>query len=166
MQHRFGDLEKDLELLYDMFEGFFQAATVKFGPEAPSVCPHKSLRHIPACISAATCLLQSAVPTHIPMAYYASIMETFSRFDEVTWPTITQKLAEEDSRFRNGPEALPQSCCDQFTEVGIQNAAHVINVSGSLLQFSDGNILDASSKTLALSVAIRHATHRSHHHLG
>ncbi|CAK9029011.1 unnamed protein product [Durusdinium trenchii] len=155
MAHRFGDPKKDIELLYEMFEGFFRALNTSLDTDGPLVCPHRSYAHISACISMAACVLQSAVPTHIDMEYFSSIMELEMRFQDISWPIIRQGLMEEALDFSVPDELLSKYRCDEFVEVGAYEPAN----NESFLQLDN---LEGKAKTLALSSAMLHATRVSH----
>ena len=73
--HSFGDLLADLELLYDKVDGFYTILHQHMGTDGPLYCPKRHAGTIRECISVAMCLLQSAVPVHVPLYVYASYME-------------------------------------------------------------------------------------------
>lgn len=73
--HHFGDLMADLELLYDKVDGFYTILHQHMGTDGPLYCPKRHAGTIRECISVAMCLLQSAVPVHVPLYVYASYLE-------------------------------------------------------------------------------------------
>eukprot|EP00438_Fugacium_kawagutii_P005906 Skav214441 [mRNA] locus=scaffold586:624402:626852:- [translate_table: standard] len=146
--HRFGDLLADLELLYDKVDGFYTILHQHMGTDGPLYCPKRHAGTIRECISVAMCLLQSAVPLHVPLYVYASYMEQVARFDDLTATLLQMSLMEEETSAAMTEPLLPMPekyQCSNDEDVDL-----------SLLQS------DQKTSTMATSVAFRKALTSSH----
>lgn len=175
IQHRFGNVTKDLNLLYEKVEGFYAILHERMGADGPVYCPLQSYMHLPTCITIATCLLQSSVPQHISMAFYSSIMEQAARFEDVTWQVIESALSfESHGQQTLIRDAVPSKYrCDAFEEASkvVEGPTYPepSNHTGhALVEVSHG--ASKASATLAFSAALHGATRSMHrildsHHL-
>lgn len=145
--HSFGDLLADLELLYDKVDGFYTILHQHMGTDGPLYCPKRHAGTIRERISVAMCLLQSAVPVHVPLYVYASYMEQVARFDDLTATLLQMSLMQEEtSTAMNEPVMdIPEEYkCSSDEDVDL-----------SLLQ-------SQKTSTMATSVAFRKALTSSH----
>eukprot|EP00913_Durusdinium_trenchii_P032756 g30664.t1 len=105
--HHFGDLLADLELLYDKVEGFYTILHQHMGADGPLYCPKRHAGTIRECISVAMCLLQSAVPVHVPLYVYASYLEQVARFDDLTATLLQMSLMQEENSTAMNEPLMP-----------------------------------------------------------
>ncbi|CAK8987795.1 unnamed protein product [Durusdinium trenchii] len=144
--HHFGDLLADLELLYDKVEGFYTILHQHMGADGPLYCPKRHAGTIRECISVAMCLLQSAVPVHVPLYVYASYLEQVARFDDLTATLLQMSLMQEENSTAMNEPLMPipeEYVCSSDEDVDL-----------ALLQYQ--------TSTMATSVAFRKALTSSH----
>ena len=166
VSHKFGNVDSDLELLYDKVTGFYSVLHERMNDgDGEKYCPFKTESTIKRCITIATCLLQSAVGKDkgkdIPMTAYSSIMEQVTRFDDITWPELMSHLAREDkTHTKVGEDELPlEYRCDDTEVVNPDANVHKL----SLLQMEAHHAQGSSTgATLAVSAALRQAVADTH----
>ena len=92
------DYQHDLPFVMDCAAGFYAVLGdfMAAASEGPSPCVPEDLRTYMACIVAASCIVQAAVPAHVSMEVYAMILEQVTRFEEITWPLLRDALLHEE----------------------------------------------------------------------
>jgi hypothetical protein len=168
VSHIFGlDPEADLSMLYEKVEGFFQILHEAMGPEdADRYCPSRNFGYIRRCIDVAMCIVQEDVPMHIELDQYALYTELLTRFDAITWDNIVSELANTSAVQNSVDHQMPDKyVCDETAGDNNDNASDtlesaVVNLIQSQTIYAKN--ADAQAATLAVSVALAHATKSTH----
>lgn len=174
MEHHFGNLGSDLQLLYDKVEGFYKALHEVMGEDAEVLCPRNNYIFIEHCLKIATCLLDPMVKAgQVPMAFYASMLEQLVNF-EITWQGLVQALAEEGNVTIVTPVQHESSKyhCDLFdTADGTTLAVPITNTSLLSLRHQDKSLSHQEgqegqegqeSQAFATAAALSHAVRATH----
>ncbi|CAE7407526.1 unnamed protein product [Symbiodinium natans] len=96
--------------------------------EGPSPCVPEDLRTYMACIVAASCIVQAAVPAHVSMEVYAMILEQVTRFEEITWPLLRDALLHEEGGNSLAVDALlPEAyICDGSEHTSLRQLTSMV----------------------------------------
>ena len=111
---RASDYAHDVPFVMDKTAGFYAILSdVLTGASDGNPCFHEDLPSYMACIVAASCAIQAAVPAHVSMEVYAMILEQVTRFEEITWPLLRDALDHEEGSSLGSDILLPEAfVCD------------------------------------------------------
>lgn len=159
IEHTFGDVDEDLELLYDKVAGFYGALHEVLGPDGPIYCPWNSYEHIEQCLMLASCLFQSHVPQHFSMSFYSSIAEQIERFD-IAWQRLVDALGVETHNAERN-FTIPGMGLPAKYQCGVHSVEESLiypETTGTVLAQLNQDWSLASDTTLAMSRALEHAS--------
>lgn len=92
-RHKFGDVEADKLYLLEKMDGFLNLMQEILGDEGRA-CPldSESVSTANDCLKLAMCLVQSKVKTTEEMKKYTLFEELYTRFEDIGWPQLAEKL--------------------------------------------------------------------------
>ena len=161
------DFQHDAPFVMDKAAGFYAVLNdVLIGATggSPSPCTREDLQHYMACIVAASCVIQAAVPAHVSMEIYAMITEQVVRFEEITWPLLRDALLhEEGSNGLGGDLLLPEAfICDgsEHDPSFMQLTSNTSNERS--LQRLTSMVGTEHTATMAMALALHEAASASH----
>ncbi|CAE7772998.1 unnamed protein product [Symbiodinium sp. CCMP2456] len=143
---RASDFGHDVPFVMDKAAGFYAILDdVLSRATDGNPCFHEDLRSYMACIVAASCVIQAAVPAHVSMEVYAMILEQVTRFEEITWPLLRDALDHEEGSTLASDILLPEAfVCD--------GSEH----DPSFLQLDSDSLHEASLRRLISHVGTEH----------
>jgi len=157
--HKFGDLESDRALLLEHTQGLVSLMH-EISDEARSACPPNSVESVNACLDKALCLIQSqvdAVKNQTDLQKYALYEEMYSRFNDISWPTIAVNLKMDNHQKvddeKNGYMAPAQHSC--------HGTDHDIS-SMDLIEIASEDGASSKAAAYRTSAALHHAAKTAH----
>ena len=143
---RASDFGHDVPFVMDKAKGFYAILDdVLSRASDGNPCFHEDLGSYMACIVAASCVIQAAVPAHVSMEVYAMILEQVTRFEEITWPLLRDALDHEEGSTLGSDILLPEAfVCD--------GSEH----DPSFLQLDSNSLHEASLQRLVSEVGTEH----------
>ncbi|OLQ02940.1 hypothetical protein AK812_SmicGene14161 [Symbiodinium microadriaticum] len=159
---RASDFGHDVPFVMDKAAGFYAILDdVLSRATDGNPCFHEDLRSYMACIVAASCVIQAAVPAYVSMEVYAMILEQVTRFEEITWPLLRDALDHEEGSTLASDILLPEAfVCD-----GSEHDPSFLQLDSDSHEASQRLISELGTEhmaTASMALALRVAAANSH----
>ncbi|CAE7494994.1 unnamed protein product [Symbiodinium necroappetens] len=159
---RASDFGHDVPFVMDKAAGFYAILDdVLSRATDGNPCFHEDLRSYMACIVAASCVIQAAVPAYVSMEVYAMILEQVTRFEEITWPLLRDALDHEEGSSLASDILLPEAfVCD-----GSEHDPSFLQLDSDSHEASQRLISELGTEhtaTATMALALRVAAANSH----